>query len=76
LPVVLGLHAQIAALGPLSAAIEALAATVGAGVLLGGFIAGSALRILRRRDDELVADIGFACGWAALAAALFDLMMR
>jgi hypothetical protein len=76
LPVVLEVHAQIAALGPLSAAIEALAATVGAGVLLGGFVAGSALRILRRRDDDLVADIGFACGWAALAVTLFDLTVR
>jgi hypothetical protein len=71
-------YPQCALIGTASAAIEAAATTVGAGVLLGGFVAGTVQRLLyddgRREDDGKVVDVGYGGGWVAGAALMVDLL--
>jgi hypothetical protein len=53
--------------------IERVATAVGAGVLLGGFLAGSlSLLGLGRSRPKLVAEIGYVGGWFALVALVAD----
>jgi hypothetical protein len=70
----------ISALGSMSGAVEAVAATIAAGVLLGGFVAGTWQRLaysrpLGRRDDNSTVDAGYAGGWLAALALLSDLLL-
>jgi len=60
-------------------ATEVLAAAVGAGILLGGFLAGSVgifKGVPRIRRDELAVSFGYFGGIAAVLLMLFDLALR
>lgn len=55
--------------------------SVGAGILLGGFVVGTAQRLAcagidRGRGDDPVVDAGYAGGWIAAAALVIDLLVR
>ena len=66
----------LAALGVASSIIETIATSVGAGILLGGFFAGTAA-MLDRNDSRQrrVAGAGYVGGWLALVALLVDLLV-
>lgn len=66
-----------AQIGPLTALFESIATAVGAGILLGGFVAGI-YRLVREwpRQDRLEAHVlidGYAGGLAGVAVVLLDL---
>jgi hypothetical protein len=68
-----------AQIGPVTATMEALAAAIGAGILLGGFLAGSAGMMLRwpRVKAEAWTLVGGNIGGSvALLAILVELRMR
>lgn len=70
----------VAALGTASAAIEAAAASVGAGVLLGGFLVGTFQRLVhgagsRGRGDDAIVDAGYSGGWISVAVLVADLLI-
>jgi hypothetical protein len=64
---------SIAALGVASTAIETVATSVGAGIVLGGFLAGTA-RLLNpgRAAPEQVVEPGYMGGWIAFLAVVAD----
>jgi hypothetical protein len=58
---------------------EVLATAVGAGILLGGFLAGSVGIVTgqpRSRRDERVVSFGYAGGMIAILLVLIDLALR
>lgn len=60
-------------------ATEAFATAVGAGILLGGFLAGSVGIVAgwsRSRRDERVVSMGYAGGMVATLLVLIDLALR
>jgi hypothetical protein len=62
--------------GPISALLEAAAAAVGVGMVLGGFFAGLAGRLLGRAGDELEGDIlsgGYLAASVCLGLRLVEL---
>ena len=64
------------AVGSASAAIEATATTVGAGMLLGGFVAGTAAQLARSgAAPDRIPEAGYVGGWIALGAFLADLLL-
>jgi hypothetical protein len=66
-------------IGLLTDAAEVLALAVGAGILLGGFVAGSigiAMGLPRARRDEDVVSFGYAGGVIAILLVLIDLLLR
>lgn len=66
-------------IGLFTAAIEALAGAVGAGMLLGGFVAGSigiAARHPRPLLDRWVLLAGYFGGSIGMGLAIFDLLLR
>ena len=66
---------SVAAIGPGTAALEAVATAIAAGILLGGFVAGTAMLLNGRGSDsaQAVADAGYGGGWIAVLAAVVDL---
>jgi hypothetical protein len=69
----------LGAIGPSTAGIELLATAVGAGILLGGFLAGlfgSALGWPHDLRAERVLVIGYGGGAVGVLAVLFDLFFR
>lgn len=68
----------LAAIGPGTSVLEVAATAVAAGVVLGGFVAGSVLLVNGQRDgrDIKVADMGYCGGWCALAIVAVDLLVR
>jgi hypothetical protein len=72
---------HFAALGPASEVVQGVAATIGAEILLGGFVAGTAQQLVRRglgrmRDDGALADAGYLGGWATAVALVSGLLVR
>lgn len=69
----------IASVGPITALLQAAATSVGSGILLTGFATG-AFGVLAKwpRDtlDELVLRTGYIGGIVAVAALVFDLIVR
>ena len=67
----------VAGIGPGSSAVEIAATSVGAGILLGGFVAGT-VALLWRGGPEAghIATAGYLGGWAALGLLLRDLFFR
>jgi len=64
-------------IGFFTTVIEALATAVGAGILLGGFLAGSVGSVAgmpRHRLDARVLSVGYAGGVVGLGAVLLDAM--
>jgi hypothetical protein len=69
----------LAGIGALTGLAEAAATAIGAGMLLGGFIAGSigtARRRERMRRDQDVLAAGYLGGYIAAGLALVDLVAR
>jgi hypothetical protein len=66
-------YVPLAGIGPMSRGAEAIAASVGAGILLGGFVAGTiALLGFERMARDRVADAGYLGGWLAVGLLLHD----
>lgn len=68
-----------AQVGPLSALFEGLAAVVGAGIVLGGFMIGLYRFWKSRSRQELEANVlidGYLGGAAGVGLVLLDLLMR
>jgi len=69
----------IAQIGPLTAAVEALATAVGAGIVLGGFVLG-VWRVLfgqpRRVREARVLTDGYVGGLSGVALVLIDMFIR
>ncbi len=66
-------------IGFFTSATEVLAAAVGAGILLGGFVAGSIGIVAgwpRSRRDGGVVSFGYAGGMVAVLLVLIDLALR
>lgn len=66
-------------IGFFTEATEVLAAAVGAGILLGGFLAGSIGIVIgrpRSRRDERVVLSGYVGGTVAILLVLIDLVLR
>jgi len=66
-------------IGFFTTAIEALATAVGAGILLGGFLAGSIGMVAgwsRPLRDERTIFVGYVGGMAAVLFVLVDLALR
>jgi hypothetical protein len=69
----------VARIGPLTGILEALAAAVGAGILLGGFTIGLCRMIAgrpRRTLEMHVLTDGYFGGAAAVIVVLLDLVVR
>jgi hypothetical protein len=66
----------MAAIGPGTLALEAAATAVGAGIVLGGFVAGTTLLFDRGGGDRTqpVADAGYGGVWVAVLALVVDLL--
>jgi hypothetical protein len=57
----------------LTTEIEGVATAVGAGILLGGFLAGSVLRLGgRKATPDQVAETGYVGGWLVLLALVTE----
>lgn len=70
---------EFAQIGPLTAAVEALAAVVGAGVLLGGFVVGAARFFTGSSRQALEVDAlrgGYWGGAISFWLALADVIVR
>ena len=66
----------LAALGVASSIVEMIATSVGAGILLGGFFAGTAAMLDRDGSRQRrVAGAGYVGGWLALVALLVDALI-
>jgi hypothetical protein len=68
-----------AAVGPLTNFVEAVAGSIGSGVLVGGFLGGMESGLLGRprRGSERKALMGsYIGGFASLAALAIDILMR
>ena len=66
-------------LGPFTAALEAAATVVGAGILVGGFVIGLVLFLAGRSRAEIAARAltdGFAGGIVGVGFILLDLALR
>ncbi len=64
------------AAGLASTAIEAVATTVGAGMLLGGFVAGTAAQLARdHAAPDRIPEAGYVGGWIALSVFLADVLL-
>jgi hypothetical protein len=73
------LNMAVAQIGPLTSAFEALAAVVGAGIVLGGFASGVYRLAATRPRDELETRVlpdGYAGGVVAILVVLIDLAVR
>jgi hypothetical protein len=69
----------LARLGPISGALESAATAVGAGVLLGGFVAGSLGSIARRprpQLDNFILDCGYVGGGVASFVVVIEGFLR
>lgn len=69
----------IAGVGPVTSAVETVATSVGAGILLGGFGAGALGLVLgwgRRDSDEVALAVGYLAGLAMAVAAAAEVMIR
>lgn len=68
----------LAAIGPGTSMLEAVATAVAAGIVLGGFVAGSVLLIAGRRDERelTVADMGYCGGLFAMLVIGIDFLNR
>ncbi len=69
----------LAQIGPATSFIEALATAIGAGMVIGGFLAGWAAIVRkhnRSRLEEWTLMSGYLGGAAAVLLALFDLALR
>ena len=70
----------LAQVGPFTAAFEAVATAVGAGIVLGGFVAGAHGLVVpgRRRPDRdvVVLNAGYGGGAVAVLAIAADLIVR
>lgn len=69
-----------AAVGAASSVLEGAATSVGAGILLGGFVAGTVQRLTGMcggagREDDGVVDAGYGGGWIAVAVLVGDLLV-
>jgi len=54
---------------------ETAATSVGAGIVLGGFIAGTVALLGRSRSDrDWIAEAGYLGGWLAVLALLVDML--
>lgn len=63
----------IAGIGPLSSGLDAVATSIGAGVLLGGFVAGLLAQLgIGRFGQTRVAGAGYLGGLGAVALLLVD----
>ena len=72
----LGWLPPFGAAGFASAAIEAIATTVGAGMLLGGFVAGTVAQLARNRAvSDRIPEAGYVGGWIALGVFLADSLL-
>ena len=65
-----GTWTSLAGIGPGSSVVEVVAASVGAGILLGGFFAGTAALLRPGRDANHLAMAGYLGGWLAAALLL------
>jgi VIT1/CCC1 family predicted Fe2+/Mn2+ transporter len=69
----------MAGFGPVTSAVEALAVSVGAGILLGGFCVG-ALATLRgwepRHRDEQAVGMGYIAGLVMASVAFLETIVR
>ncbi len=61
----------------LTSEIEGVATAVGAGILLGGFLAGSVLRLGGgKASPDQVAETGYVGGWLALLALAAERLLN
>lgn len=66
-------------IGPLTTVLEAVAAAVGAGIVLGGFALGTYRSMAKRSRRELETRVlvdGYAGGLVGMAVVLLDLVFR
>lgn len=70
---------SLAQIGPLTALLEALAAAVGAGIVLGSFAAGTYRLVVRRPRSEIEARVlpdGYSGGVVGAFVVCLDLILR
>lgn len=69
----------IAQIGPVTSAVEALAAVVGVGIVLGGFAMG-VLRVMSKRPraevEGQILTAGYVGGLVGFGSVLLDLLLR